>query len=236
MEEIVFTLSSESSWIDESYYPVPASKEVPEWYKSMEASKGSSKENPLLVYDSQTIKRCMPVFDAITTGYILKTFTDIYVNPSKDGAGTEVRWAYDTQDTISFHGSWQLQNYKNMKIDKDVPKFRSPWFIKTPPGYSCLFISPLHRPPVGFKIMEGIVDTDQYKTAVQLPFLLEDGFEGLIPAGTPIVQVIPFKRTDFKMRIGGEKELAESLKDFHTLKATFINGYRNKFRVKKNYL
>ena len=54
----------------------------------------------------------------------------------------------------------------------------------------------MHRESV-FTIMDGIVDTDSYNALVNFPFFLNDwSYEGLIPAGTPMAQVIPFKRED----------------------------------------
>jgi hypothetical protein len=39
------------------------------------------------------------------------------------------------------------------------------------------------------------VDTDEYVNETNIPaLLLDDDFEGIIEAGTPLVQVIPFKR------------------------------------------
>jgi hypothetical protein len=37
-------------------------------------------------------------------------------------------------------------------------------------------------------------------------------FEGLIPKGTPVAQVIPFKRDKWKMKIGSKKEIEEQNK------------------------
>jgi hypothetical protein len=42
-----------------------------------------------------------------------------------------------------------------------------------------------------FSILPGIVDADHFKLSVQFPFLLQAGFEGVIPAGTPVAQIIP---------------------------------------------
>jgi hypothetical protein len=176
----------------------------------------------------------MPVLDAITTGYILKTYTDIYVK--KEEGNLVFEWAQDAFETISFHGAFQLVNYKNLDLPQGLPKLRNPWGIKTPKDYSCLFINPLHRPDCGIKILEGIVDTDNYFNSVQFPFIVDEGFTGTIPAGTPIVQVIPFKRSSFRMEFGDVKEQKEMLAVNKLLRSTWLNGYRNKWRVNKDYL
>jgi hypothetical protein len=234
MNKIIFTLAYGDMWIPKEYYPVPGVKAVPDWYKEMKTSYAENIKEPREINKTQTIKRCMPVLDAITTGYILKTYTDIYVKNEEENLTFE--WAYDTQDTISFHSAYQLINYKNLDLPNGAPKLRNPWEIKTPEGYSCLFINPLHRPACGITILEGIVDTDRYTNSVQFPFLVDKGFSGTIPAGTPIAQVIPFKRESFRMEIGEDEERVESLFVFKLLRSTWINGYRNKFRANKDYL
>jgi len=234
MEEIVFTLEYGSEWIPEKYYPVPGVKAVPDWYKNMATSHAENKSDAKQVDESQTIKRCMPVLDAMTTGYVIKTHTDIYV---KDVDGViSYEWASDTKDTIVFHPAFQVQGYKNLDLPLGAPKIRNPWAVKTPKGYSCLFISPPHRPVSGITILEGIVDTDGYTAPVQFPFMLDKDFTGLIPAGTPIAQVIPFKRTSFRMKIGDNNERKKNDLVARLLNSVWINGYRNNWRASKDYL
>jgi hypothetical protein len=233
-QKIVFTLDFGSEWIPKEYYPVPGVKAVPEWYKKMETSFTDNKTDEKKVRETQTIKRCMPVLDVITAGYVIKTHTDLYVKNEEGVIGFE--WANDTQDTITFHPAYQLVNYKQLDLPHGAPKIRNPWGIKTPKGYSCLFISPPHRPASGVRILEGIVDTDRYTNSVQFPFLVDEGFTGVIPAGTPIAQVIPFKRNSFRMEIGDNKQRFENDGVSRLLRSTWINGYRNKFRAHKDYL
>jgi hypothetical protein len=234
MEKIIFTLSFGDEWIPKEFYPVPGVKAVPDWYKEMKTSYADNPKEPHDVAKTQTIKRCMPVLDAITTGYILKTHTDISVK-NEDG-NLSFEWAQDTQDTITFHSASQLVNYRNLNLPFGAPKLRNPWSIKTPKGYSVLFINPLHRPASGITILEGIVDTDGFTVPIQIPFLVDEGFTGTIPAGTPVVQVIPFKRSSFRMEIGSEEDKTELFEKLKLLRATWLNGYRNRWRVNKDYL
>ena len=234
MNKIVFTLDFNDEWIPKEFYPVPGVKAVPDWYKEMKTSYADNPKEPRDVSQSQTIKRCMPVLDAITTGYIIKTHTDIFVK-NEDGV-TSFEWSQDFRDTITFHSAYQLVNYKNLDLPNGAPKIRNPWGIKTPKGYSCLFINPLHRPACGITILEGIVDTDGYTNSVQFPFLVDEGFTGTIPAGTPVVQVIPFKRASFRMEFGGVEERKKNLAVNHLLRSSWLNGYRNRWRANKDYL
>ena len=94
---------------------------------------------------------------------------------------------------------------------------------------------PVHRDSV-FSILEGIVDTDNYNAPVNFPFVLNDvKYEGLIPAGTPMAQVIPFKREAWKMEIGEESNLIEQTKTTNLLKTRFFDSYKTFFRQPKEY-
>ena len=234
-QEIVFTLTVGEEWIPSAYYPIPASKQVPEWYKKMSSYSYKTKHNSDK-RNASTIKRCMPVFDSLTAGYLLLLHTDLTLTKNEDGLNYNFNWAHDVTDSISFHPSVQLKGYKDSEQKIDAPKLRNPWSIKTPKGYSCLFIPPMHRSATGIKILEGVVDTDTYTSAVQFPFVIDEGFEGDIPAGTPIAQVIPFKRENFKMRIGDFKEQREAFDVLKTIGSVWVNGYRNIFRKEKRYL
>jgi hypothetical protein len=231
-QEIVFTLQYGDEAIPEEYYPIPAEKNIPKWYKNMSSyySKGNGKEKR----ETETLKRCMPVFDSFTAGYLLLTHTDITISYDENKV-MQVFWANDTLDAVTFHGAHQLVGYRGFDLPMGAPKLRNPWGIKTPKGYSCYFMPPVHREKTGIRILEGYVDTDTYTNTVQFPFLVDEGFTGDIPAGTPFAQVIPFKRDNFKMRIGGPKDRIKISLDYRLVRSTWIGAYRNLFRQEKNY-
>jgi hypothetical protein len=115
------------------------------------------------------------------------------------------------------------------------PKFINFWAIETPKGYSCLFVQPFHRDSA-FTILPGVVDTDKYVQPVNFPFVLNDiKWEGLIPAGTPIAQVIPFKREDWNMEIGTISNIEKSNQVHNLLKTKFFDSYKNQFRSGTTY-
>jgi hypothetical protein len=196
----------------------------------MESYVGGNKQLIPNVGSSATIKRCMPVFDAITAGYIITSPTDIYVN-LKDGIQY---FQWPSMKLINFHSVEQAAEHPMVKPHA-YPKWMNPWAIKTPKGYSTLFIQPMHRESV-FTILPGIVDTDIYSAPVNFPMVINDpNFEGLIPKGTPIAQVIPFKREIWQMDIGSEKEIKEHTKIVHKLNSKFFDKYKSMFWSRKEY-
>jgi hypothetical protein len=223
--------------IPEEYYPVPASKMIPDWYKDLESYTGGEKRPNGNAGTTATAKRCMPIFDAITGGYIISTHTDLWVSQKENENGRfqpYYEWSYF--GAIDFHAKGQLPNYPDGVGHEDAyPKWINAWAIKTPPGYSTLFISPLHR-ETPIIMLPGIVDTDTYHAPVNFPFILRDSkMDGLIPAGTPICQVIPFKRDPWEMEIGTEKDFIEQKKITSKLRSVFFDSYKRQYRQKKEY-
>ena len=97
-------------------------------------------------------------------------------------------------------------------------------------------LPPIHQDEVPFEILEGLVDTDVYNIPVNFPFFLKDkNFNGLIPAGTPMAQVIPIKRENWQLEIGNEKDIKESQKQLTHLKVKFFDSYKTLFRMPKEY-
>jgi hypothetical protein len=223
---IIFTNTSGVLDIEK---PKPASDFIPDWYKTMESYIGGKKV-PINAGSTATIKRCMPVFDAITAGYIITLPADVYVS-IKEG---QQYFEWSSLGLVSFHPIEQAPNHPNKK-PYAYPKWNNPWSIKTPNGYSTLFVQPFHRESV-FTILPGIVDTDRYTTPVNFPMVINDPeFEGLIPNGTPIAQVIPFKRDAWKMVIGSEKEFKEQNNVTQKLNTKFFDKYKSMFWDKKEY-
>lgn len=218
--------------IDKQYYVVPAIKEIPEWYKKTNSYYGDGKFKVVNGNSNQTIKKCMPVFDAISAGYIIKTYVDIFV--SQQNGSTLFQWPYFGRP-IEFHSPNQAENHP-INNDGPIPKWENPWKIETKSGYSCLFISPMHRDNSIFTIFPGVVDTDKFGLPVSFPFVLNDkSWEGLIPAGTPLAQVIPFKRDSFEMEISTKVDEKERNRLLTKINSTWNNSYKNNFWTKKQY-
>jgi hypothetical protein len=230
MKEIVFT-NVTSNVIPEEFSPKPARHFLPDWYKNTE-SYITGKKTIDRTKSPQTIKKCIPVLDALTSGYIIATWTDIYVQQLEDDI---IFMPKSPSLEFGLHPLWQASKHP-LSNGQNISKFINPWSIKTPKGHSCLFTEPLHNPNPYFTALDGIVDTDIYTYPVNFPLILKDpSFEGLIPAGTPIVQVIPFKRDNWKMKLGGEKESHNAKLDLAKVNSKWFDGYKKLFWSKKSY-
>lgn len=206
--------------------PIPAIKELPEWYKNLSPFTNGKKEE---FYPdgtkNLTVKRCNPVGDALGLGYFLVLENGIAVKPDESGVPKLV-WHRGGKDFITEHGQEQIS--PDLIPDGFSPqpfKFKNDWSIETPKGYSVLITHPLNRNAEPFLTLSGVVDTDSFRLSVQLPFLIRNDFEGVIEAGTPIAQVIPFKRESW------QSELFEHSAEFHSQE---VSGFhRGLFRQYK---
>jgi len=211
----------------ESSRPVPATQKIPDWYKKMPSQRPAVKTPASM----RTIKKCVPVFDAMSAGYLFFTPCDLYVT-QVDG---EPHYETSMPKVIEYHPQAQA-NLHPFANGVQYPKWINAWGIKTPKGYSTLFIPPIHRPNEWFICMEGLVDTDKYHQGVNFPFILKDPkFEGLIPAGTPLIQAIPFKRDDWKIEFGGDKEKEEAEEMRREMNILLWDKYKTLYRSLKNW-
>jgi hypothetical protein len=222
-----------SMCIKEEYYPSPSEKDIPEWY--VKTNNYINDEKLLL---ESTIKKCMPVFDVMSAGYLLKFPMDIEVISMGEN-----KIITTMQNNLEFfhlsHHIVEQAPHHPLKKNQSYFKINNPWSIKTEPGYSCLFLNPIHRNS-NITIMEGIVDTDKYTYPVNLPFVVKDEFEGIIKAGTPFAQVIPFKREEFNMTISPIKKEESEIKEVSNLlekaqKENTLNLYKTLWRSRKSY-
>ena len=182
--------------------PEPAIRHVPEWYRSLAKHEKSNDIRTLaptnhIGTDGAQVatKMCMPFFDAMTAGYVYVLEDDVYVDVDEDGKPV-VWWDGDV-----------MMIDKRPSNDLPVPEgchpihygWRMNWYYETPPGYSVIITHPMNRYDLPFYVQSGIVESDIWGLPVFTAFFLKRDFRGVIPKGTPIFQIIPFKRDDWEL-------------------------------------
>ena len=214
--------------------PKPAKEYVPKWYKDLDRNRTLNKHHMLPDLSSNlTVKACVPFLDALVTGYMITTPCDILAvkDPSYP---SRLNWSYEFP-IVETHKESQVKGMPMAKEFDPVPyKWNSPWLIRTPKDYSVLFTHPLNHFDLPFHTLSGIVDTDSYTMPVNFPFLLRDDFEGIIPKGTPIAQVIPIKRDSWASKKLPYSEKSKFMLD--DLRSTITKAYKERFWNRKEYL
>jgi hypothetical protein len=247
-KEIEFSAHEDYLALKEDY-PIPIKLNIPEWFKKL---------NHTII--DKTVKGCMPFLDTLTSGYLLKIPQDFYIRHNVDNTDKEGKKFKDSFQTIGMasdlifsekqilnlnfqnesHPIKQLEGSPLVKKNKNLPfhKILNPWKIKTPKGYSCLFVPPLNNLDDRFSIIPAIVDTDVFPNEINFPIVINGDkypiLEDTLKKGTPYVQIIPFKRDSWKMSIKpiNQKELKKDRISF-SLKVAFF--YKEKYWNKKSW-
>lgn len=176
-----------------------ASSTIPTWYRNLPARLNGERDMRVVkgprLGTNANLKMCVPFLDAIMSGYTLCLTHDLYVEYVDDKQ--VVNWKIGG-DLVTVHLPEQREGVPIPDIYTDtIFKWSNVWGIETPAGYSSFFTHPINRFDLPFLTLSGVVDTDKYNLSVLFPFLLRKDFVGLIERGTPIAQVIPFKRENW---------------------------------------
>lgn len=217
--------------------PKPAKMYVPDWYKDIaptNTKKFSFNPDGSLANDSGAVKRCVPFFDALTMGYIQETWTDIHIKKEADG---RISYAYPVGPRIMTVRDHKAVTISNRYYQIECA-WRMPWIPKLPKGYSAIYTHPFNRIDLPFSTTTGMVDADVFFHTAEgsgnYPFYIEKDFEGVIPAGTPMYQIIPVKRDNWKSK-PVEFDKDKSISRDAAIRKHFINTYKKNFWHKKSY-
>jgi hypothetical protein len=131
-----------------------------------------------------------------------------------------------------------LPNPVEMEKSKNsnVLKWASPFTIVTPKGYSCLFTHPFNRHDLPFRTFTGVVDTDSFKLPVQFPFQMITEVKDIliIEKGTPVCQILPFKRETWSNKVE-VMDTTEHNKNHFNYVSTIVKSYKKNHWSKKVY-
>jgi hypothetical protein len=202
----------------------------------------------------------MPFLDSLTSGYLLKMPQDFHVRHNVINKNEKGEQFKDSFQTYALHDQSQLLHFKKINLNSELDvhsikqlegsplidknknlsfyKIINPWKIKTPKGYSCLFVPPLNNSDDRFSIIPAIVDTDVFPIEINFPIIINGDkypiLETIIEKGTPYVQVIPFKRDNWKIKlIPREEKEVQNSRLFYGLKV--LNIYKEKYWNKKSW-
>jgi hypothetical protein len=209
--------------------PIPASQCLPEWFTSMSPFDGKKLEmDPL---PTVTAKRCAPLLDSLTSGYIAHLWADLFVTQTENGA--YIQWG--TEERVADAWPWRQSSTYEVPggFDRTVFKYFHGWVIETPPQYSCLITHPFGYQDLPIRTITGVIDSDILKTSANSPFVVKSGFEGVIEKGTPMFQIIPFKRDNWKATYDVMDEDEDFINN-EKLRTKLISAYSS-IRSKKSY-
>jgi len=234
MKKIIFkALQKKYETLDKM--PLPASKLLPTWYKDNQILGDMGKENQLNItanLTNGTFKKCVPILDALGLGYIIETQYDVLLKHADNN--WDLSWK--TQETVFEPHAEHTQNIETpYGYYPRVAKYMYNRIPITPKGYSSLIISPIGYNKLPFKAVAGVVDTDTNISAFALPVWISKNHKGIVKHGTPLAQVIPFKRDNWEMVSDYFKDNDYYIQEQNSFGRFAINHYANKIWQKKKF-
>lgn len=202
--------------------PRPLSQAIPEWWKVSKPMK-----------DSRTIKDCPSFIDLFKDAYVIPMWCDTTITSYTDGT-VDARFSHDAFEW-GFHGNNQFLDFAPTHIKDNtsiILKATSPWYVKTPKGYSAYQTSAFYDFNPNFTIMPGIIHTDFHHEVNQQVMLHGKENSFTIKRGDPFAVYIPFKRDKFTIetRTATKEDLDTVDRNKFKVFTKHKNGYANLFK------
>lgn len=227
--------------------PSPVSKANMKWWNSIEQryspELGIGNEPSAWVRNNRvggSARTCPAISDAITHGYVLYSGTDVYFDTTVDPVRAQrtlgVPTDQDGNEILYRNDLWQTKDVLFTPTGFNPQTFKlDPMFgIRTEKGYSVLITSIFYRDDLPWRFMDSIIDTDTFPLYDHVSFWIKNDFSGVVKQGTPMFQVIPFKREGFDMEITPLDEFSR-VSHSHAVYSTFTQGYKKHFWNRKKF-
>ena len=227
--------------------PKPAKLYIPEWYK--ESPSFIDYDNNLYTnklsfhkpgVPSATIKTCIPFLDTLSFGYIQETWCDIFIEYKNNELVYHYSYSPDVENPIISNRSTDAMAKMPIPTGFNGNLFfhwSRVWNPVLPKGYSSLITHPFNRDDLPFRCVSGIIDSDRYFLDGKVGFFIKENFTGLIPKGTPMYQIIPFKKESWKTEdfISKNKISTMIQQQKNNIWSVFSGGYKKNYWNKKDF-
>jgi len=242
MKRIKFV--SNRPWLNKNSksMPEPIIKTIPDWFRKADRFAINPEDNKPWINPQDggkvpTWKACPAIFDIMGTGYTLKTPCDIefYLDDNKIISVKVLHPMY--QDFVSFRFPLPQFHHPEGYYEEHFAWWAD-WAVEVPEGYSVLYSHPFNRFELPFLSTSGIVDNDKVHLLGTMPFFIRKGWSGVIPAGTPYMQVFPFKRENWESEVfleNPEKMYEKNVKNSAKYRVKDGGVYKNEVWEKRTY-
>ena len=193
----------------------------PDWYRNLGRTYQLPSSQGMKTHP--TVQSCPGIFDYMRAGYIVPMWCDIQFKFSKEN---NKRWDASCAEIIVKYLPNMVTKHEYQQVEgahfleggcSTLVKLNSPWYVNVPKGVSLLIASPFYHINNDFTVIPGIIDAD----LEHLPNKEVNCFIKLnkpnvtikLNQGQPLLQIIPFVRTDYEfennvpIEIEGEQEL-----------------------------
>jgi hypothetical protein len=220
------------NYADLPFHPAPANNFYPDWFKSLPATTPQG---------ISTLKRCPPMVDMFSMGYIVPAWCEFTLTPDFRG-----QYNIDSRMPVlhlPFEGDRPLVQGQNPQQYVGTPwegqtviKIHSPWIVKTPPGYSLMLLPLFGKHNQGLEPISAILESDNYNVTLSIfcRITAKPGEQIHVKPGDPLVQLIPYKRDTWHSKYT-IKKLIDHARIANKLKTYITSGYRRFWHKKKEF-
>ena len=191
-------------------YPITSAKKTEKsWWKIMKAHYDIFLSNTRKEFKgiAPTIKYCPGIYDFTNYGYIVPAWQDFQFWIDDDGQ-------IEIQEPVAMQPVKKLNTHTKEQLGtcpildnsaKYILKIMSPWLVSTPKGTSLMMCKPFYHYSNDFDVCPGVLDSDiesslsNHEINVMIRFNVKNKVIH-IKAGQPLIQIIPFKRTNWKLK------------------------------------
>lgn len=227
--------------------PTPITKANMKWWQSITAQYnpelGTGSEPSAWVKKHRvggSARACPAITDVLTHGYVMYSGIDVYFDTTDDEVKAQrvqgVPQDRDGNEILYRNDPWQTNDilYTPAGFSPQTFKMDPMYGIRTDEGYSVLITSIFYRDDLPWRFMDAIIDSDKFGVYDHISFWIKNDFKGVVKQGTPMFQVIPFKREDFEMVIRDYDE-NQHVSQSHGVYSTFTQGYKKHFWNRKKF-
>lgn len=199
--------------------PVAAARDIkPYWLSKQERSPAEKR-----------FQRCPGMLDYSRMGYLITAYTDIHIKANGQGTFIEMKAKPNPGFKASkFDRDLVDGVFKTEGVRFETSKIPMPWSVRTMPGYSGIVLPATYHSDFLDKIAiyPGVIDLDTF-VQVNMVFTVLKPCEFTIWAGTPLLQVIPFKREKITAVCG--KASMKEMDYFNFSFPSSLNNYYKKY-------
>jgi hypothetical protein len=210
---------------DYSSIPSPSrsSEHIPAWFTSIKRDKSPTVSNEQLkalgmadfqiqellklrtgehsqVHSAPSVKTCPGIIDWMKSGFVISAWTDFTIKIKGDDEIKCIAKDKLFDRTIGYLPVDQFVSHTQSDIKRTMSLY-SPWYCKTPPGYSLMQLPLLYHFYPGWSCAAGMLSTDVYHSLNQQLLITRAEGTITISKGTPLAMYVPFKREDWEIEV-----------------------------------
>jgi hypothetical protein len=217
---------------------LPAKTFVPDWYKNskkwnVDSINTNNEKDIKSIPLDEGFKLCVPFLESLVSVYMIPLAQDIAIKQTEGGPSI----TYNQKAGIPIQVRDQRLN-DLFPIPLGTSNVHFSWqtsiAFKIPKGYSALLTHPLNRFDLPFITTSGIIDGEYSVPPGNVPVFISSTFEGIIPMGTPIIQILLFK-TEKWSSINDKNIINEALNNNKKAISVTHGWYKKNIWNKKSY-